>query len=165
MALNPGSMVQGFTQLFNSDPSSPQIAAEKMATIYDSYAQTAMAGATLPVFTGSQKSTLQSLLLAAISVPLIGAPPLIAAAWGSGLVAYWMAPPIIFLGPGMTGLVSVAAGCLSAIPALTTVYANPMNTPDSAAAQIATALDTATRTVLVQVIVIAPPATLVVPLV
>jgi hypothetical protein len=162
MALFPGSMVEGFTQLFTSGlPQTSQDSAQKMASIYHQYAQTATAGPALPLFTGLETDALQALLTAALAVPQVGAPSVIAAAWGSGLVSYWNTPPVLFAGVSVAGSVTVAAGCLSAIPVLTTLYLNAFNTPETAAAQMASALDIATRTVLVT---LAPPPGTVVPL-
>ena len=156
-------MIRGFTQLFTSGhPQTPVDAAKKMASIYDQYAQLAMAGPSLPAFTGLEKGRLESLLLAALAVPLVGAPPLIAAAWANGMLAYWNTPPVPFVGPAVAGAVTLAVGCLSAIAPLTVVFSNPFNTPESAAVQIASALDIATRTVIVT---IAPPPGTIVPLV
>jgi hypothetical protein len=163
MALNPSTLQSGFLQLFTTNkPQTPQQAAEMMASIYDSYAQTAMAGPALPIFPGTGKLALQNLLLPAIATPLVSVPPLLAAAWGAGLLAYWNAPPVPFVGPAVAGAVAVAAGVSLCIPLLTACYVNPANTAQSAAAQMASALDAATRTVIVAIV---PPPGTTVPLV
>lgn len=150
----------GLLQVFKDQQNmTPRLAAQKMAKAYDDYAKTALAGAFPPIFTGTEVQKLEKTLFSAISEPRAGAAPLIAAAWGAGVVAYWSAPPVLFAGPipgaSMVLLAAPAMGII--VPALTACFQNSKNTEESAAALMASILDGATRTVMV-LITLPPPA-------
>ena len=157
MALNPSSMVSGFLEIAKNPPPSPAEAAKRYAKVYNSYAQTAMALSALPVFTGLEVIALQESLFAAMANPAAGLPATLALAWGAGLVAYWNAPPVAFVG-AQTGTVLQAATALAiAVPALTAIFAIPLNTAQTCALGMATARILATRTITVTLV--PPPGT------
>lgn len=115
-----------------------------MASAYADYARTAQAAGTPAIFLGTEKVVLENLLYVALQVPQ-GVPAVPAAQWAAGLTAFWLAPPIIF-GYGPT---SGIPGAPALIPALTAIYSNPLNTDQTAALLVATALHAATISVLV----------------
>lgn len=148
---------RAIADLFRSQLSSPEEFAQKFAKAYDDYAKGAMAIPASPVFTGSEKTLLESAVKPALITPFSGAPPIIAAAITAGYVSYWSAPPVNFACPLYAGMVVAPAGAAALLPALTAVFLNTQNTEDSAAQQIASALDAATRLVMVLLIPIIPP--------
>lgn len=152
MPLVKASMKSDFRKLFDSKPKDRQELADKWATAYDSYASLAITGNGGSVIAAGKKSALQAALLSVLSIP-IGVPAAVAAAWGTGLLAYWGGTPFT---PGavpnppftLPGVAAPPIGISALIPALTAIYL-AKNSEDDFADQQATALDTCTKTVLV----------------
>jgi uncharacterized protein (DUF486 family) len=167
MPLISAGLQASLFQIFTSQRQmTPRLAAQKMAKAYDNYARTAMAAASTPVITGLEAQKLEQTLYTAISNPRVGMAPIIAAAWGAGVMAYWMAPPVPFVGP-QTGMVLQAATVVPIITAgLTACFSNVLSTESLSAQLMSTALDAATRTVMVTLLPPppAPPVPVVVPL-
>ena len=133
----------------------PRLAAQKMAKAYNDYARTAMALTSTPVFTGMEVMRLEKILFGAISSPILGMPPILAAAWAAGVAAFWSTPPVPFTG-AMTGAVMQAVTVIPIItPGLTACFSNLANTEESCALLMSIVLDAATHTVMVA---LAPPA-------
>lgn len=129
-------------------------AAKGWADAYDSYAKMATAGGIPAVLTGAEALGLEKKLFAVLSAPKTAVPGKIALAWATGVVSFWSAPPVSF-GPGK---VAVAAAALSIItPGLSSVFANTKITAEGCAAQMASTLDSATKTILVLMPVPPPP--------
>jgi len=121
-------------------------AAKGLAGAYNSYASTAMAGVATPIFTGAEEAIMTG-TLAAVLTPM-GAAATFAMALQNAILSYWLAPPVNFIGTH-PGMVTVAPGVLTLGASLTSVLSNPMNTIESAAQQMATLIDVATKTVIV----------------
>ena len=152
MPLVKASMKSDFRALFDSKPKDRPELAKKWAAAYDSYASLAITGNGGSVIAAGKKSALESVLLATLSTP-IGIPAAVAAAWGSGLLAYWGGTPFT---PGavpnppftLPGVAAPPTGIAALIPVLTALYL-AKNSEDDFADQQATALDTCTKTVIV----------------
>lgn len=152
MALNPAPLVKACVDLFTSGAPVALVSAQRLSQAYASYATLALAGANLPIFTGAETLLMQGTLLKAMN-PIGGLPNVFAQAWTDAFLAFWTSPPIQFVGP-QAGAVTSAPGSSSLTSTLTQLFSNPLNVAQLAGTQLAMALDTATRTVLVTV---APP--------
>jgi len=167
MPLIAAGLQANLVQIFKSQKSmTPRLAAQKMAKAYDSYARMAMAAGSTPILTGSEAQKLEQVLYSAISNPKIGMPPILAIAWATGVMSYWMVPPVPFVG-ALNGMVLQAATAVPIItPGLTACFSNIANTEDTCALLMSTVLDAATRTVMVNLLPPppAPPIPVIVPL-
>ena len=159
MALIKSSLESALVVALSASPASSIAAAKGMADAYATYAGAAMAGVTLPVFTGLEKNALMSQLIAAIAVPLVGSPATLATAWSSGVSAFWLTPPVVFVGPGLAGTVSGFTGQSALQSSLQTAFLMLTNSISQTAALMASALDVATKTV--QATIAPPPGTIV----
>lgn len=152
MPLIKVTLKNDFRQLFDSKPKDRAELADKWATAYDSYASLALTGNGGSVIAAGKKQALQGILTATLQTP-IGVPAAVAAAWGSGLLAYWGGTPFT---PGavpnppftLPGVAIPPTGIGALIPALTAIYSKTDSEDGFADAQ-ATALDTCTKTVMV----------------
>jgi len=144
--------------VFLAQPDSGAKSAKDMAAAYDNYCKAGLAGGAVPVFTATEVKRLEGLLAGALADPKVGSAANLAMAWMNGLNSYWLAPPVQFATPPILGMVTAIAGIGAVSGGLTGVFSNTQNTEASAAQQIATILDAATKTVLVTFT--APPAPL-----
>ena len=158
MPLVSASLQKSLLDIYKAKPKSADEAAKKLAKAYDDYAKNAMALASTPVFTGMEVTLLEKTLRPALNVP--GAPPILALAWGLGVMSYWMAPPVAFVG-AQAGAVTLALVQPIIVPGLTACFLNLANTEETCAATMATILDAATKMILVA---LAPPPGVVAPL-
>lgn len=158
MPLIMATLQAGLVQVFKSQPSTPTDAANKIAAEYDKYCKNAMAAPGLPVFTGAEKTAFEGLILAALSLGENGSAQAVAQAFGDAVNAYWMLPPVPFVGGPATGMVTAIPGAMAIVAPLAAALGNTNNTEDSIALQIATQLDIATKTVLVTYTTPPPPA-------
>lgn len=145
MALLPATMQQAFDRLFRIErPRFAGLAAQRLAAIYADYAQAATAGVYgLVVLTGTERPRLESALRAALALPQ-GSALSLALAWTGGLSVFWAGAA--FVGGGAA---TVVAGAPLLTGALAGLFSNPLNTESVSAAGLATALDVATRTLVV----------------
>lgn len=145
----------GLLKVFKAqDGLSASDSAQKMAKAYGDYAQMAMAGGIPPILTGLETMALQKTLYAVMSAPKAATAATMAAAWATGVVSFWSAPPVSF-GPGKVIVAALALPIIT--PGLTAVFLNGQNTAESSASQMATVLDLATKTVIVLMPVPPPP--------
>lgn len=151
------NLASGLANVFRSQPSSGAEAAQKITAEYDLYCKPAMAAPGLPIFTGAGKSAMEGLLAGALSSNM-GAAAAVAAAFSAGIQAYWLSPPVTFVGGPATGVVTAMPGAASVIAPLTAAFLNLANTEDTIAQAIASALDAATKTVLVTYSTPPPPS-------
>lgn len=158
MPLNSSSLAKELEAAFASQPESPALSAQKMAAAYDNYCKAGIAGGIPPLFTGAEVKRLEGILLGAIASPVGGGPPVIAAAWSAGIQSYWLTPPVPFLAPPIAGVTTAMPGAGAAIAVLSAGFLNVLNTEATIAQIMATALDIATRTVLVTFATPPPPA-------
>jgi hypothetical protein len=143
MPLLPNTLVDGFVRQFRvARVAGAQDAAQKFAQTYFDYAVTAASAYGPFIPNGTERPRLESMLAAAFSVP-IGAAPVVAAAWGTGIQMFWVGA-IFGAGAG-----SVVPGIAAIVGGLSAVLSNPLNTPESAAAAMASVIDTGTRTLLI----------------
>jgi hypothetical protein len=127
-------------------------AAKAFADAYGNYAMDGMALASKPIFTGAEKALMMATIAGALSPN--GQAATLASAIQNAVMAYWTAPPVMFMPAPHPGIATAMPGAASIGSAITGILSNTMNTYDSAAAQIATVLHTATITTLV---VFTPP--------
>lgn len=146
-------MEQDFLKLYQEKPKDRPTVAKKWAEAYDSYASQAITGNGGSFIPTGKKSVLEATLLGVLSIP-VGVPATVAAAWGLGLTAYWVGTPFT---PGavpnppftLPGVALPPIGVPALIAALTALYLGK-NSEGDFASQQAQALDTCTKTVLVQ---------------
>lgn len=126
MPLIPTSMVPTFVDLALNYPNIPEDSARKMASAYDSYAKAAIALGGTPIFTGSEKSALESALMPAFknNRSVIAT---YANAWYQGIVAYWT--PVLWTPPP-----GYAIGAVTVPPAatITSLLVSTMSAPNEA---------------------------------
>jgi hypothetical protein len=148
MPLVLAQLEAGLTAIFKSYPADGTMAAQLIATEYDKYCRTGMAGPGLPILTGAELGAFMSPLAAVFSGGL-GPASVVAQAYSTAAMAYWMTPPVAFVGGPATGVSTSMAGAAAIIPAITGVLSNMSNTAETAAKGIAAALHAGTQTVLV----------------
>ena len=156
MPLVVAKLSKGLAGIFKDQLDSGALVASKIAQEYDDYCKKGMAGAAFPLLTGSEKGLMEGTLAAALSSSN-GTAAMVAQAFAMAIQTYWMAPPVLFAGGPVSGVVTVMPGAMSAVGPITAALMNLNNTEDTAANMIATALDVATKTVLVTFSTPPPP--------
>lgn len=152
MALNPAGLNSSFQRIAKNPGEDKNDIADRWSKAYDDYAKTAQAGALLPQFTGTEVVRLRGIILTAISAP-VPVPAVFANAWATGIASYWLTPPVPFAGAG-TGTPTAFPGQATLPPALISILSAPKPESISTPAAMATAIDVATRTIIVT---FAPP--------
>lgn len=157
MALNTATLTANLLDLFSSTSESKSEAAIAMADVYALYAADGMFGASTVTIDGARETALANALEAGMVEPPAGSLATFAAAWATGLSAFWTGAPVVGAQAGAT------VGCpgAGALAAALVAALNPAHTPATAAAAFATALHTATVTVTAAV---APPPGTVLPI-
>jgi hypothetical protein len=157
MPLIQATLQNALEAIFIAKPPSAQAVAQQMATAYQAYAQTGLFGASIPAITPVSVAGLQNALLAAISNPKVGTAVQIAQAWSTGLLAFWLTPPVLVTGV-QVGTVTLVPGAALIVAPLTGIFQNLKATEAIAAQAISSILHTATLTVTA--VVAPPPATI-----
>jgi len=157
MPLNVATLAKGLAGVFKDQPDNGALAASKIAQEYDTYCKEAMAGAALPIFTTTEKTRMEGILAGALSSSN-GQAAMVAQAFSAAIQSYWLMPPVQFSGGPIMGMVTVMPGAAAVIPAITAGLSNVQNMEDSIGQIIASALDAATKTVLVTFTTPPPPA-------
>lgn len=158
MPLVVATLTVGLANVFKSQPGSGADAASMIAQEYDTYCKLAMAPPGAPIFTGTEKTTFETFLAAALASPDAGDANVVAAAFSSAVQAYWLTPPVMFVGGPVTGLVTAISGAAAIISPLGSALLDLQGTEDLTGQLIATQLDLATKTVLVTFTTPPPPA-------
>lgn len=156
MALDSNALAGDLEPIFTNYPASKEDCAAQIAQAYFDYASTGQFGASLAVPTNAQRDAMAATIATALTVP--GLPVTIAAAFASGLTAFWIAVPVVGAQAGATVGCPGAASLAGSLPALA---ANLANTAATFAAGLAVALHGATATVTANV---APPPGTVLPI-
>lgn len=131
-------------------PSSASDAGAKLAKAYTDYAAGGVFGAsTVSAGVPAKQGALATTLGGSLTLPGLAATH--AAAWGTGLAAFWLGVPVVGVQAGTT---VPPTGTATLVSTLTALFSNPLNTSDAAADGLANALDTCTKTVTANV---APP--------
>ena len=150
MALVASALATGIEGVFRARiPTSAQVGS-LLGSVYGIYAQGAQAGVALPVLTGTEAARFGQVLSAALN--LMASPPTVAQAFADALQAFWLTPPVIFTDGINAGPVPAILGIPALISALTSTFAALTNTEAIAAQQIASALDAATRSIIVTLV-------------
>lgn len=145
MALDPTNLASGLIPIFGGTDNFVT-AGLAWASAYKSYAQVANAGVFLPTFTGLEEGILATALAGAFAAG-IAAPNLTPEAMEAAFIAFWLTPPVIF-GAGV--VTAAAPGLAALIRATFPINILAVSAP-AAAAVIAVAIDTWTRTVAVTI--------------
>ena len=159
MPLVSASLASGLASVFKSQPDSGALAAQKMAAEYDKYCKAALAPPAPPIFTGAEVKALEGPLVGALASGDSQA-AIVAQAWATGIQAYWLAPPVQFVAGPVTGLVTAMPGAMAIVPLIQAAFDGTVQAKgdeNMVAQQIASALDTATKTVLVTFTTPPPP--------
>lgn len=153
MALIQPVLAGRLTSILSQPGDNAQAKAVEWASAYQTYAAPAMAGVLLPVFTGSE----MALFLGQIS-PVFNNPNSTAVQFANALASavesFWFLPPVPFQLLPVAGAVTGFPGKPALIAQLVSILGNQYKQAAQPAQDIATALDTATRTVIVT---FAPP--------
>jgi len=146
---------QFLTMATTARPQSPSEAANKIASIYESYASLGMAGGAFPLIApGPGRAAMATPLAAAFSIKP-GVPATVAQALGAMVVAYWSGATFATPAPGVAAPPVAVPALIAGVTALLAV---PNNPAPVFASQLALLLDACTRTVLVTFAL--PPFTL-----
>lgn len=148
MPLVVSGLASELAAVFASKPPSGAVAAQKIAAAYDNYCKAGLAGGIPPIFTGTEAKRMEGPLAGALASPN-GTAAAVGAAFATGVNAYWLTPPVPFAAPPIAGVVTAVPGAAAVAAAVTGALSNLSNTEGSIGAQIAAALDLATKTVLV----------------
>lgn len=152
MALIQPVLVGRLTQVLSQPGDNAAAKAQEWGAAYQTYAAPAQAGALLPVFTGSEQPLFVAQILPVFSNPQSTSVQF-ANALASAVESFWFLPPVPFAGAGV-GAVTGFLGKGILIAQLVQVLGNQYQQAAQPAQQIASALDVATRTVIVT---FAPP--------
>lgn len=153
MALVVSALAAGIEGVFRARvPTGAQVGA-LLGSVYAIYAQTAQAGLALPVLLGGEGVRFGEILGRAFN-PQVATPQSTAAAFRDALTAFWLSAPapIIFTDGVNAGPVPAVPGAAALTGTLLPVFTNLANTEASAAQQIASALDAATRSIIVTLV-------------
>ncbi len=137
MSLDTAGLEDAVAAQMDESPADIAAAAAAWAGVYDDYAAGAMFGASTPTLTG-RRAAFEAVMLASLAS---GVFVTVCTAFGNAVAAYWLAVPVV---GAQSGTVPACPGA-SAIAAALAVLA-PASPKDVAAATLAAALDTATRT-------------------
>lgn len=153
MALLQSVLAGRLTQIFSQPGDNAAAKASEVASAYQTYALSAMAGVLLPVFTGTEMSMFLSKILPAFNNSN-GTSVQFANALASAVETFWFLPPVPFALLPVSGAVTSFPGKAVLVSQLIGILSNQYKQAVQPAQDIATALDTATRTVIVT---FAPP--------
>lgn len=130
-------------------PASATAAGEKWADIYADYAGGAQSCAGVPATLAAAKETLRAALGAAFASGVD--PATTASMMASAFTAFWLAPPVAFVGTSPGVVTAVGGTAVLSAGFVTTWAANvaAQATASQAAAALATLLDVFTKTVVV----------------
>ena len=148
MALSPSTLSSGIQAITAAFPADAAAAGSAWADAYAAYAasaQSPMGG--IPVTLVAAKATLATALAGAFSGVV---PATTAAAMATAFVAFWLTPPVVFVGtpPGAVTVAIPGALAAALVAAWAANTAGKLSVSDSADS-IATAIDAWTRTVIV----------------
>lgn len=147
MALDLTILHDGVIAMINAPVANPQVACDAMAATYRTYTAVAMAGAASPIFTGLEPQLFSKNLMTAFGInPLPNSPAATATAFATAVNAWWLLPPVVFGG----GVVTAFGGAAILLATLTTLMA-ASNDAETIATAFATAMDIATKTVIVTI--------------
>lgn len=139
-------MQSAFTELLTGPHLGAVPAAQKMASIYATYAATGTFGPNLPVFTGLEQSVMAATLAAVFALPVPN-PAAWGTAWSAAVTTFWLSPPIVVVGP-TPGTVTACPGAGAIVGALLAQVLIPFSPAPVAAAYLAGVLHTATSTTI-----------------
>lgn len=153
MALVQAALAGRLTGIFGQPGNNAAAKAAEWASAYNAYALPAMAGVLLPTFVGVEQAAFLGNIAPVFNNPN-GTVAQFANALASAVEAFWLLPPVLFAGPAVAGAVTAFPGKGALVAQLIGILSNQYQDVGTPAQQIATALDTATRTVIVT---FAPP--------
>lgn len=128
------------------DPLTAEQAAQKWVDAYADYAADAKGLTFSPTITDLSKSTMKSVLQGYFEAVLVATASGAASAIATALTAFWLVPPVAF---PPTVLVTAVGGTSSLTSDLLGVFGSRAGSADDKADQLATAIDTFTKTVTV----------------
>jgi len=148
MALIKATLTNGLTKIFAAGRGTPLLAAEDWVNAYVDYAKVATGFGVPPVITDDNKEAMRNLLETLFKDVYTGSPSIAANGIATALTAFWFSPITIF---APVAYVSLVSGTAALVTGLTTNFISrtPGATAASKALEIATLIDTFTRTVVV----------------
>lgn len=158
MTLDKDALATDLENVFTSMLATAAEVADALASVYTSYASACAFGASTVTIPPAKTEALAAAFLSVLATPATGSAPAFAAAWASGVAAFWVGNSVV---GAQAGAVTACAGAASLVATLTPIFANNQNTAAAAAQDLATAIHTATLTTLAAV---APPPGTVLPI-
>ena len=153
MALVQSVLAGRLTSILSQPGDNAAAKAAEWASAYQLYAAPAMAGVLLPVFTGSEQPLFMAKILPVFNNPQSTAIQF-ANALASAVETFWFLPPVPFQLLPVAGAVTGFPGKPALVAQLVGIFGNQYQQAVKPAQEIATALDVATKTV---VVTFAPP--------
>lgn len=163
MALSQTDLKNALKKVLDTAQSTPAAAATAMANAYHDYAKAGRVGAEgVPTLPDAKRDALATTLGAAIADPHLGLPGKLAAAWASGVAAYWTGVAVV--GVTQSGSITDVTSASSLSGPLATVFGNLANSTETCAAGMAAALHAATAAPSGIKATVAPPPNTILPL-
>jgi hypothetical protein len=148
MALVQPALAASLTQVLGTPGQSAPQKAQEWAGAYNLYAMPAQAATLLPVFVGVEQAAFMARLLP-VFTNYNSTIYQFANALAGAVETFWLLPPVPFAGPGQTGAVSLFPGKPVLVASLVSILSSQYPRHEPVAQSIASALDVATRTVVV----------------
>ena len=144
MSLSPSNLQADLEDVFDAQGTASE-AASGIAQAYYDYASDGDFGTSTPTIPTANRDAMAGTILAAISDPTTGSPTNFGAAFTSALPVFWASVPVA--GGSGAGATAGCPGASVAGGAITTAVTSTANTVSTVSLAIASALDTATKTV------------------
>jgi len=153
MALVQPILAANLTRVLGTPGQSAPQKAQEWAMAYNLYALPAQAAALFPVFVGVEQAAFMARIMP-VFTNYNSTVQQFANALAGAVETYWLLPPVPFAGPGQAGAVSLFPGKPALVASLVSIMSSKYPRHEPVAQAIASALDVATRTV---VVAFAPP--------
>lgn len=153
MALIQPILAARLSQIFGNPSDNAALKAQEIASAYNTYAMSAMALTLLPAFLGVEQAAFISKLMPVFSNPNSTVQQF-ANALAGAVESFWLLPPVLFAALPLAGAVTFFPGKSILISSLVSIMSTTYPRHEAVAQAIATALDVATKTVIVT---FAPP--------
>lgn len=148
MALVQPILAARLVQILGQPSDQAVVKAQELALAYNTYAIPAMAATLLPIFVGAEQAMFLTKIIPVFNNPNSTAVQMANAIAGA-VEAFWLLPPVLFSAGPLAGAVTSFPGKPILISTLVGIFSSTYPSHVAVAQSIATALDVATKTVIV----------------